>query len=65
MGLYSTREAAQQLQVSEERIRSLCRDGKLDAVRVGRGWLIQLGQPPKSNRATSGRDVMRSKGRSV
>jgi len=65
MAMYTVPEAAEELQVPERKIRQMCRDGRLDSVKCGKSWLISLGQPPKSNRATSGRDVMRSKGRSV
>lgn len=34
--------AAQRLQVSEQRIRTLCRTGKLKSHRVGRNWVIDL-----------------------
>lgn len=37
----STREAARRLKKSEEWVRSLCREGRLTAVRVGRVWLIR------------------------
>jgi len=65
MGLYTVPEAAEELQVPERRIREMCKSGRLDAVKNGRSWLIQLGRPQKGNRATSGRDIMRGKGRNA
>jgi DNA (cytosine-5)-methyltransferase 1 len=41
MGTHLTvKTAAQELQVSEQRVRSLCRAGKIASYRVGRTWLI-------------------------
>lgn len=65
MAMYTVPEASEELQVPERKIRQMCKDGKLDAIKNGKSWLIQLGRPQKDTRSTSGRDVMRSKGRSV
>jgi excisionase family DNA binding protein len=65
MGLYTVPEAAEELQVPERRIREMCKSGRLDAVKNGKSWLIQLGRPQKDTRSTSGRDVMRGKGRNA
>ena len=55
MMLLSTDEYARQNNISGRTARRLCRDGKLDAVRVNHGWLI-------SQKQTSGRDTLRRKG---
>jgi len=38
--LLSTQEAAQQLGISERRVRQLCEDGKLPARKLGSNWFI-------------------------
>jgi DNA (cytosine-5)-methyltransferase 1 len=35
-------QAAKQLQVSVQRVRTLCRDGSLDARKIGATWLISM-----------------------
>ena len=37
---YTIKEAAKTLKVSEQRVRTLCRDGELEAEKVGTNWLI-------------------------
>ncbi len=38
--MLSISEAAQKLKVTPQQIRNLCRDGKLNAVKVGRSWVV-------------------------
>ena len=58
MSLIGTREAAERLGVSQQRVQALIRDEKLPAQKVGRDWLIdekdlelvkerKVGRPPK------------------
>lgn len=37
---YTIKEASKTLKVSEQRVRTLCRDGELEAEKVGTNWLI-------------------------
>ena len=66
MALYSVTEAAQELHTSERMIRHMCSNGRLKGVKCGGTWLVELGRPPKRNdRAISGRDIQRRKGKSA
>lgn len=59
--LVDSGEAAALLEKDERTVRRLCRDGKLEAIKVGRDWLIS-GKSCGARiapRATSGRDIRR------
>ena len=36
------KEAASQLQISEQRARTLCRSGDIDARKIGNSWVINI-----------------------
>ena len=38
---FTTEEVAQQLRVPESRIRRLCREGELPALKVGKSWRVR------------------------
>lgn len=48
--LCSVEEAAQELHTSERRIREMCAHGRLKAVRLGRGWIVEVGADPNRRR---------------
>ena len=43
-------DARQLFGVSDAMLRRLCRSGRLDAVKLGRTWLINIAQPRKPGR---------------
>lgn len=55
MSLIGTKEAAERLQVSQQRIQALIKDGRLPAEKVGRDWLIKLDDLEKVSERKSGR----------
>jgi len=59
--LISVKDASARLQVSEQRVRALCRDRKIDAQKVGSAWIIKA-ESLNSARKLSERIVAAEKG---